>query len=79
MGATDPKPETDRLMPGPIEQVPRPPKIVQLQPWHDQLLGLTDTGEIYRLEMWQVGNPSQWRMEMDSEPLFSGFPRGRRR
>ena len=68
----EPKPETDRQPPQPAT-----PKIVQLQAWHDQLLGLTDTGEIYRLTIDQY--QGIWTMVVDSVPLFGGFPRGRRR
>lgn len=63
---------------GPIERVPPTPKIIQLQPWHDLLLGLTDTGEIYRLEVFQEG-PSGgygYRISCDAVPLFPGFPPG---
>ncbi len=47
-------------------------KFIQLQAWHDQLLGLTDTGEIYRLEIFQAGQ--ELRLVVDATPLFSGFP-----
>ena len=44
-------------------------KIIQLQPWRDMLLALTDEGEIYRLIL-----------NKDNDPLFAflifpGIPR----
>ena len=53
-------------------------KFVQLQPWHDQLLGLTDEGEVYRITLYQDG-PGGWHMRVDAVPLFSGFPPNWRR
>jgi hypothetical protein len=54
---------------------PPSPKVIQLQPWHDLLLGLTDTGEIYRLTV-LYDNDGSYRIICDSIPLFPGFPTG---
>ena len=43
-------------------------KIVQLQPWRDLLLGLTEQGEIYRLDIDQL--------PMTATLLFPGIPHG---
>lgn len=53
------------------------PKFIQLQPWRDQLLGLTSEGEIYRINLDQ--REGIWTLYVDTVPLFPGFPHAWRR
>jgi hypothetical protein len=48
------------------------PKIIQIQPWRDLLLGLSDEGKIYRLE-WCTADPVS-HFVAEGFPVFNGLP-----
>jgi hypothetical protein len=62
-------PPTDRPQLG---SPPLPEQIIQLQPWQDVLLALTDGGSIYRLTVEKPGSATVHKIEL----VYQGGPAG---